>query len=143
MKAAALWLSGAVLLGAAVASVEAVRGGALRGGDVAAAWGGGELGRRIALVEAALPDLQATDWERVAVVRTAGSNPLIGLLQQRLYPKLVVPIWQGQGDLERGFAAARRFACDGLVRLTNDGSVELFDVPYDVPDGAPVEEAGR
>lgn len=126
----AAWGIGAVLVAAALgASAWAVfQEDALVGGDVAEAWGGGELGRRLRLVEEALPDLRERGWERIAVVRTAGSNPMIGLLQQRLYPAVVVPTYQGQANLERGLKAARAMGADGLVRLTKDGRVEVVAV---------------
>lgn len=125
------WLGALVLalaaLGASLASVAQDR--VLEGGDVAAAWGGGELGVRLTRLEQALPAIEAHGWRRVAIVRSAGSNPMIGLLQQRLYPAVVVPIWQGQSDLERGFTAARKVGAEGLVRMSKAGQVELFAVP--------------
>ena len=129
MFALGVLLSGALIpLTSALADDGALRGDALRGGDVAAAWGGGELGRRIALVEDALPAIQARGWQRLAIVRTDGSNPMIGLLTHRLYPTEVVPIWQGQAAIERGLDAARQAGVDGIVRLSPQGQVELLDV---------------
>jgi hypothetical protein len=120
---------GVLASGALAASIRALSDGAtLRGGEVAAAWGGGELGRRIALVEDALPAIQARGWQRLAIVRTDGSNPMIGLLTHRLYPTEVVPIWQGQAAIERGLDAARQAGVDGIVRLSPQGQVELLDV---------------
>ena len=137
------WMVGAVLLCAALGASAwtAFEDDALAGGDVADAWGGGELGRRLRLVEEALPDLKERGWERVAVVRTAGSNPMIGLLQHRLYPTVVVPTYQGQANLERGLAAARALDADGLVRLTKDGRVEVVAVP-EARDLAPLDMDG-
>lgn len=129
LKGVTLLALGVLLFGALWSSARALtEGGALRGGDVAAAWGGGELGRRIALVEDALPAIQARGWQRLAIVRTDGSNPMIGLLTHRLYPIEVVPIWQGQAAIERGLDAARQAGVDGIVRLSPQGEVELLDV---------------
>ena len=142
-RALGAWVVGAALFCAALGASAwtVIEEDTLAGGDVADAWGGGELGRRLRLVEEALPSIHAHGWERVAVVRTAGSNPMIGLLQHRLYPTVVVPTYQGQANLERGLAAARAMGADGLVRLTKDGRVEVVPVPRD-GDGEPGDAPG-
>ncbi len=129
---AGLWLAaGLVGLG-----MRASEGSLVDGGDLSTAWRGGELGRRLSELEGTLDEVEAFGWKRVAFVRSEGANPMISLATHRLFPAQVVPIWQGQKDLDKGLASARKLGLDGLIRFGPNGKWQALPVGPD-EDAAP------
>lgn len=114
---AGLWLAAGLTALAQRASDQGLVGG----GDLSVAWRGGELGRRLAALETTLDEVHRLGWQRVAFVRSDGANPMISLAQHRLFPAQVVPIWQGQKDLAKGLAAAKKQGLEGLIRFGPGG----------------------